>query len=188
MKLGLLALRAALGAVFFAHGMQKLLGWFGGHGLEATANAFDSMGMRPGKRTALAAGTAEAGAGVLFATGFLTPLASAASIGVQHQAIRSVHWEKGFFVTEGGFEYNLTLIAAAIALADLGPGPLSLDRALGTERTGTLCALAALAAGFAGPELMRRLAPQEAGQPTAVPGPGADGHRQEAPESVASSG
>ena len=52
MKLGLTALRATLGAVFFAHGVQKLFGWFGGHGLEATAGAFDSMGLRPGKRTA----------------------------------------------------------------------------------------------------------------------------------------
>ena len=186
MKLGLIALRAALGAVFFAHGAQKLFGWFGGYGLEATANAFDSMGLKPGKRSALVAGVSETGAGVLFATGFLTPVASAASIAVQNEAIRTVHWEKGFFVTEGGFEFNLTLIAAALALADTGPGPLSLDRVLGTERSGTLWALAALGAGLAGPRLVERLAPA-ATPPTPAPAPRTDGHQQEAQETVGSS-
>ena len=185
MKLGLIALRAALGAVFFAHGAQKLFGWFGGHGLEATANAFDSIGLKPGKRSALVAGLSETGAGVLFATGFLTPVASAASIAVQNEAIRTVHWEKGFFVTEGGFEFNLTLIAAAIALADIGPGPVSLDRALGTERSGTLWALAALGVGLAGPRLLERMVP--ASRPTPAPVPQTDGHPQAAPETVGSS-
>ena len=185
MKLGLTALRAAVGAVFLAHGAQKLFGWFGGHGLEATANAFDSMGLKPGKRSALVAGASETGAGVLFATGFLTPLASATSIAVQNEAIRTVHWEKGFFVMEGGFEFNLTLIAAALALADTGPGPWSLDRALGTERSGTLWTLAALGAGLAGPRLLDRMMP--ASPPTPAPAPQTDGHPEAAPETVGSS-
>ena len=166
MKLGFTAFRVAVGAVFFAHGTQKLFGWFGGSGLAGTARAFDSMGMRPGKRTALIAGASEAGGGALLATGFLTPLGSAATIGVMHQAIRTVHWPKGFFATQGGYEYNLTLIAAALALAEVGPGPLSLDRVLGTERKGTLAALAALGAGLAGPRLLERFAPEpEASEP-----------------------
>jgi putative oxidoreductase len=187
MKLGLIALRAALGAVFFAHGAQKLFGWFGGYGLEATANAFDSMGLKPGKRNALASGVSEVGGGALLATGFLTPLAAAAMIGVQSQAIRTVHWDKGFFAADGGFEFNLTLIAATFALADVGPGPLSLDRALGTERSGTLWALAALGVGLAGPRMMQRLAPPEASPPTPAPAPQTDGRPQEAQESVGSS-
>jgi putative oxidoreductase len=186
MKLGPTVLRATLGAVFFAHGVQKLFGWFGGYGLEATANAFDSMGLKPGKRSALVAGISETGAGVLFATGFLTPVASAASIAVQNEAIRTVHWDKGFFATAGGFEFNLTLIAAAIALADTGPGPWSLDRALGTERSGTLWALAALGAGLAGPRLVERLAPQ-AEPPAPAPAPQGDGLAQGTPEAVTSS-
>jgi putative oxidoreductase len=52
MKLGITIFRATLGAVFFAHGAQKLFGWFGGHGLEATGNAFHSIGLRPGRRNA----------------------------------------------------------------------------------------------------------------------------------------
>ena len=165
MKLGITVLRATIGGIFFAHGAQKLFGWFGGHGLEATGQAFDSMGMKPGKRNALLAGAAEAGGGTLIATGFLTPLGSAAVIGVMDQAVRSVHKEKGFFVTEGGYEYNLALAAAAVVIADLGPGPLSLDRALGSERSGPLWALAALGAGLAGPRLLERLAPAEEDAP-----------------------
>ena len=123
MKLGITLLRATVGGIFFAHGAQKLFGWFGGHGLEATGQAFDSMGMKPGRRNALLAGAAEAGGGALIATGLLTPLGSAAVIGVMDQAVRSVHKEKGFFVTEGGYEYNLALVVAAVAIADAGSRP-----------------------------------------------------------------
>jgi putative oxidoreductase len=186
MKLGLTIFRVVVGATMFAHGAQKLFGWFGGHGPDATGQAFDAMGLKPGKRTALAAGASEAGGGALLATGFLTPLGSAATIGVMSQAIRTVHWEKGFFNTEGGYEYNLALIASAAALADVGPGPLSLDRALGTERTGSLVALAALGAGLAGPKLLERL---NAGtdQPAAAPAPQTAEPQPAAPETVGSS-
>jgi putative oxidoreductase len=127
MKLGITAMRAAVGAVFFAHGAQKLFGWFGGGGLEGTAKGFDSMGLKPGKRTALVAGVSEAGGGAMLANGFLTPLASAAVIGVMNQAVRTVHLNKGFFASNGGYEFNLVLVASAVALADLGPGDWSLD-------------------------------------------------------------
>ena len=70
------------------------------------------------------------------------------------QAVRTVHLEKGFFVTNGGYEYNLTLVAAALVLADSGPGPCSLDEKLGLRMTGPLWALAALGAGLAGPRLV----------------------------------
>jgi putative oxidoreductase len=159
MKLGLTILRAAVGGAFFAHGAQKLFGWFGGPGLEGMGKGFEQMGLRPGKRNAMIAGASEAGGGAMLATGFLTPLGAAAIIGVMHQAVRTVHWEKGFFNTEGGYEYNLVLTAAAVALADTGPGPWSLDRALGTELSGPFWALAALGAGLAGPRLLEQLAP-----------------------------
>jgi putative oxidoreductase len=186
MKLGLTALRAVLGAVFFTHGTQKLFGWFGGTGVEGTAKGFDAIDLKPGRRNALIAGAAEAGGGTLLGTGFLTPLGSAATIGVMTQAIRSVHWPKGFFVTQGGYEYNLTLIAAAVALADTGPGPISLDRLLGTERSGTRWALAALAAGVAGPQLVQRLAPAPS-PPAPAPAPRTNGRPAAARETVGSS-
>jgi putative oxidoreductase len=171
MKVGLTALRATIGAIFFAHGTQKLFGWFGGHGLDATAQAFDSMGLKPGKRKALLAGGAEAGGGALLGLGLLTPVGSAAVIGVMNEAVRTVHWDKGFFVTNGGFEFNLMLSAAAFALADHGPGPWSLDEKLGIKATGPLVALAALGAGIAGPRLVDAIAPPPPEEHIAPPVP-----------------
>jgi putative oxidoreductase len=171
MKLGITVLRATLGAVFVAHGTQKLFGWFGGHGLEGTAKAFDSIGLRPGKRTALIAGASEAGGGALLGLGLLTPVGAAATIGVMDQAVRAVHLDKGFFVTNGGYEFNLALVASAFLLADTGPGPVSLDAKLGLRMSGPLWALAALGAGLAGPRLVARLAPAE--EPQAQPAPAA---------------
>jgi putative oxidoreductase len=171
MKLGITVFRATIGAVFFAHGTQKLFGWFGGHGLEGTAKAFDSIGLRPGKRTALIAGASEAGGGALLGLGLLTPVGSAVTIGVMDQAVRTVHLEKGFFVTNGGYEFNLALVASVFLLADTGPGPWSLDEKLGLRMSGPLWALAALGAGLAGPRLVARLAAAE--EPQAQPAPAA---------------
>jgi putative oxidoreductase len=165
-------MRAAVGAIFFAHGAQKLFGWFGGGGPEATAQAFDSMGLKPGKRTALVAGASEAAGGAMLGLGFLTPLGAAAVIGVMNQAVRTVHWKNGFFSTNGGYEFNLLLVASALALTDLGPGKPSLDDKLGLDLSGPGWALAALGAGLAGPQLLERLAPApEPEQPAAAPVP-----------------
>jgi putative oxidoreductase len=186
MKLGITTFRAAVGAVFFAHGAQKLFGWFGGPGLEGTAQGFDAMGLRPGKRNALLSGVAEAAGGVMLTLGFLTPLASAATIGVMAQAIESVHKDNGFFSTNGGYEFNLTLMASAFAIADTGPGPVSLDHALGTEKSGPLVALAALAAGLAGPRLINQLlpAPDAASSPSSQPVQGDGQPQEEAPQTA----
>ena len=77
---GLLTLRAGLGGVLMAHGVQKLFGWLGGHGLSGTGAAFEQMGFRPGVPSAVAAGVAEAG-GALIALGLATPAAGAAATG-----------------------------------------------------------------------------------------------------------
>jgi putative oxidoreductase len=150
MKLGRLLLRVTVGGLFVGHGTQKLFGWFGGHGLDATANMFDSIGMRPGNRNAIAAGAAEAGGGAALAAGFATPLAAATLTSVMLTAINRVHLKNGPWVTNGGYEYNAVLIAAVLALAEVGPGELSLDHALGQERSGPGWAVLALALGVAG--------------------------------------
>src|SRR5947207_15586630 len=111
MKLGLAAVRVVVGLLFFGHGAQKLFGWFGGHGLRATAGFFDQIGLKPGRRTALAAGAGEAGGGALLALGFLTPVASASLIGVMTQANRTVHGSKGPWNQGGGWESNPVAIA-----------------------------------------------------------------------------
>ncbi len=168
MKLGLTFLRTVIGVLFFGHGTQKLFGWFGGHGLEGTAGFFESLGLKPGRKHATAAGAAEAGGGALLALGFLTPAAAAAIIGVMSTAVRKVHLKNGPWVSDGGYEYNLALVATLVALADLGPGDVSLDHALGIEVKGPLVALLALAAGIGGAAVMTSGSPQP---DTAAPAP-----------------
>jgi putative oxidoreductase len=150
MKIGRLLLRLTVGGFFFGHGTQKLFGWFGGGGLDATAQGFESLGLRPGRHNAIAAGSAEAGGGALLAAGLATPLAASVLTATMLTAIRTVHFKNGPWVTNGGYEYNVVLIAAVLALAEVGPGPLSLDAALGRERSGSKCVLSTLAAGALG--------------------------------------
>jgi putative oxidoreductase len=150
MKIGRLLLRLVVGGLFVGHGTQKLFGWFGGQGLDATAQGFEQLGMRPGRRNAIAAGGAETGGGALLAVGLATPLASSVLIATMMTAIYRVHAKNGPWATNGGYEYNLVLIAAALALAEVGPGELSLDAALGRERSGSCWALGALGAGALG--------------------------------------
>ncbi len=167
MKIGRFLLRVTIGALFFGHGTQKLKGWFGGHGLDATAGFFEQLGLRPGRRNAIAAGAAEAGGGAALALGLATPFASASVIGAMLTAIQRVHLKNGPWVTNQGYEYNLILIVVAALLAELGPGPISLDHLLGVERSGPGWGLAALAMGGAGAYAVNQLA--QAPPPT---GPG----------------
>jgi putative oxidoreductase len=150
MKIGRLLLRLVVGGLFVGHGTQKLFGWFGGNGLDATAQGFEQLGLRPGRQNAIAAGAAEAGGGALLAVGLATPLAASILIATMLTAIHRVHGPKGPWLTDGGYEYNVVLIAAALALVEGGPGGLSLDGALGRERSGSGWALFALASGVAG--------------------------------------
>jgi putative oxidoreductase len=128
--LGLLLLRLGTGGVLAAHGAQKLLGWFGGPGLEGTGQFFESVGYAPGKQSAVAAGLAEAGGGTLLALGLATPAAGAAAAGAMTGAA-AVHTPNGFFNASGGYEYAAALGLTAAGLAVTGPGRLSLDHALG---------------------------------------------------------
>ncbi|MET9478522.1 DoxX family protein, partial [Streptomyces sp. NPDC002922] len=77
--LGLLVLRVGTGAVLAAHGSQKLFGWFGGGGIEATTAGMEAMGFHPPRHSAVAAGLGEVGSGVLLALGLATPAAGAAA-------------------------------------------------------------------------------------------------------------
>jgi putative oxidoreductase len=156
MGISTLALRATLGPLFVGHGTQKLFGWFGGHGLDATAGGFESMGMRPGKRHAIAGGASEAIGGALLTLGAFTPLGAAMITGVMTTAIRKVHADKGPWVTGGGWEYNAVIIAAMAVLADHGPGPLSVDAKLMPRAKGPALAALAIGAGVAGSYLASR--------------------------------
>jgi putative oxidoreductase len=152
MDIALLVLRVVVGLFFAGHGAQKLFGMFGGHGLAGTGGFFESLGLTPGRRHATAAGAAELAGGVLLVLGLATPLAALLIIAVMTTAILTVHAKNGPWVTDGGFEYNVVLIAAAFCVAGAGPGDISLDDAFGwaPDITGTGWALLVLAVGILG--------------------------------------
>ncbi len=150
MEIGLLLLRVTIGLTLAAHGAQKLFGWFGGYGLDATGQFFEGLGFRPGRRHAFMAGAVEVGGGLLLALGLLTPLGGALAASVMLVAAVTAHLKNGFFATGGGYEYNLVLGVAALALAFTGPGAISIDALLGLPLAGVPWGLAALAVGGAG--------------------------------------
>jgi putative oxidoreductase len=157
MKLGMALLRIVVGALFMGHGLQKLKGWFGGYGLEATGGAFENLGLRPGRVHATAGGTAETAGGALLATGLATPVAASMLTSVMTVAIDKVHKDNGLWNTNNGYEYNLVMMAAVFAIASAGPGPWSLDEKLGIRRSGSGVGLAQLAAGLLGAAAAIRL-------------------------------
>jgi putative oxidoreductase len=151
MELGLLVLRVVVGLLFVGHGAQKLFGLFGGHGLQGTAGFFEQgLGLRPGKLHATGAGAAEFFGGALLALGLFTPFAAAALIGTMAVAIATVHWSKGVWTTEGGYEYNAVLMAVAFAVTAVGPGNWSLDHQLGFDIQGAGWGIGALVVGLVG--------------------------------------
>ncbi|MDN4594227.1 DoxX family protein [Polycladomyces subterraneus] len=121
-NLGLLIIRLVVGLTFMGHGVQKLFGWFGGHGLKGTAGWMESIGLRPGWWMALLAGLSELIGGALFAAGVGTALGAALIVLTMLVAIFKVHGKNGYWITDGGIEYNVVLIAVAIGVALIGPG------------------------------------------------------------------
>ncbi len=71
--------------------------------------------------------------GLVFALGLVTPFAALAVATTMVVAVGAVHWKNGFFSGKGGYEFNLVLWAASIAVAATGPGRFSLDRAFGWD-------------------------------------------------------
>ncbi|MGH3002645.1 MAG: hypothetical protein ACRDM1_08315, partial [Gaiellaceae bacterium] len=93
---------------------------------------------------------AEVGGGALLAAGLATPLAATTLTSVMLTAIRKVHFKNGLWNGNGGYELNAVLIAALLALVDVGPGEWSLDAVLGSELRGPRWAAATLAAAAVG--------------------------------------
>ncbi|HEU5485554.1 MAG TPA: DoxX family protein [Microlunatus sp.] len=147
--LGLLLLRVGVGGALFAHGSQKLFGWFGGGGREGTAEFLGSAGFEPPKLNATLAGVGEAGSGLLLAVGLGTGPAAAAATATMATA-SSVHAPQGFFNTAGGYELPATYALAATALALTGPGRISLDHATRHVLSGRALTWLAYAAAVGG--------------------------------------
>lgn len=127
--LGLLALRLGVGGISFAHGAQKLFGWYGGYGRKGTGQFFESIGFAGGERDATLAGICEAGGGVLLALGLGTGSAGAALAGNMVVA-SSVHAPK-IFVTDGGLETPALYALVGSVLSLTGPGRYSVDALTG---------------------------------------------------------
>jgi putative oxidoreductase len=169
MKVGRLLLRAAVGGFFVGHGTQKLFGWFGGQGLKATASGFEGMGLKPGRVNAVAAGASETLGGMGIALGYRTPFASSAIVAVMLTAIDRVHLKNGPWAQNGGYEYPVVLAAAAVSLAESGPGILSLDALRGKERSGWLWGIFSLALGVAGAGGLRAITAARAATSDSAP-------------------
>ena len=128
------ALRLCVGAVFFAHGAQKLLGAWGGPGLKGTAALLGNLGLHPTLPLAALLAFTELAGGALLVIGGATLWVSLALLIDMLVATYKVHYPNGFFLnwslTPGrghGIEFNLVLIGALVCLALTGPGALSLD-------------------------------------------------------------
>jgi putative oxidoreductase len=128
-----LPLRVSLGVIFFAHGAQKVLGWFGGYGWTGTMQFFTQTLHIPAPLAMVAILTEFLGGIALF-LGLFTRLAAFLVAGEMVVATLQVHLPNGFFMNWAnapnvghGIEYNLALIGAALALSIAGGGRLSVD-------------------------------------------------------------
>lgn len=131
-----LALRIPIGIVFMAHGAQKLFGWFGGYGLEGTGQWMASIGLGPGMLMAFLAGSGEFFGGLAILLGILTRPAAAVLSITMLVAIFTVHFEHGLFMSNGGYEFGLALLAASVSLMMSGAGKLSIDQIISQRLRG----------------------------------------------------
>lgn len=133
--IALLTVRLGLGIVFFPHGMQKLLGWFGGYGFSGTMGFFTDNLHIPALFAVLAI-LAEGLGSLGLITGLFTRVAAFAITVNMIVAVYMMHWQNGFFMNwfgnqKGeGYEYHLLAIAMGIALMIAGGGKWSADRAI----------------------------------------------------------
>jgi putative oxidoreductase len=149
MDVGLLVLRLWLGFVFFAHGSQKLFGWFGGRGLSGHAAMLEKLGVRPPRFFAVASSAAEFFGGLGTAFGLLAPLAAGGILGSMIVAVVKVHWRHGLWNRNGGIEFPVSLGTLAFVIGLVGPGRYSLDAALGLHLPEPVAALVVLATTLA---------------------------------------
>ena len=145
----LLLVRVLVGLLFVGHGAQKLFGLFGGQGMAPFVESMNKVGAQPAAFWAYFAATGELVAGVLLVLGLLTPFAAAVLIAEMAVAVFDVHWPKGLWSQQGGFEYPLVLGVVAAAIGLTGPGVYSLDNRLPLALPKPWTFLVAAAAGLA---------------------------------------
>jgi putative oxidoreductase len=134
-NVGTTILRLVLGVIFFAHGAQKMLGWFGGYGFTGTMGFFTNAMHIPAPFAFLAI-VAEFFGGLGLILGFLTRIAALGIFSNMIVAIAMVHHQFGFFMNwtgtqKGeGYEYHLLMLAVTVFLMIGGAGAYSVDRLL----------------------------------------------------------
>jgi putative oxidoreductase len=125
-----LFIRLPLGVIFFAHGADKLFGWYGGGGFNATVSLMKNLNIEPASLMAALSGGGELLGGILVFFGLLTPLGAFLIASTMVVAIITVHWQGGLFARDNGFEYPLAVLGAALSLICSGAGSLSVDSIL----------------------------------------------------------
>jgi putative oxidoreductase len=123
----LLVVRIIVGIILMAHGAQKIFGAFGGPGL---SGIMSPQGPGGGGVIGLLVAIGEFFGGLGILVGFLSRFSAAANILIMLGAIVLVHGRKGFFLSDGGFEYNLALIGLLVPILILGPGKIAVSRFL----------------------------------------------------------
>ncbi len=124
--------RLALGTMMFAHGAQKLLGWFGGYGVEGTLGFFSSLGLPVTVGLVVIVGESLAGLGLI--VGFFSRVSAAGTVAIMLGAVAIVHIQFGYFMNWGGqqggegFELHVLALALALLVLVKGAGAVSLDR------------------------------------------------------------
>jgi putative oxidoreductase len=135
----LTVMRLVLGFLFFVHGSQLMLGWFGGYGLSGSMQFFTQKLGIPAPFAFLGIATQFFG-GILLLLGLLSRFGALTIIGNMVVAIAKVHWQFGLFMNwygtqKGeGYEYHLLAIAIGLTIVVRGSGALSLDRLLTRTR------------------------------------------------------
>jgi len=124
--LGILVLRLALGIMFVAHGLQMAFGLFGGSGVKGFSQMLSGLGFAPAILWAYVASYTVLLGGLFVIAGVQTRLAAALLLIFILTAGVSVHLRKGFFLSNGGFEYTFIIAAICLALILLGPGKFNI--------------------------------------------------------------
>ena len=124
--IAILILRLALGFMFAAHGLQKAFGLFGGPGIDGFSEMLSGLGFKPSLFWAYLAAYAELVGGILLAVGFLTRGTASVLLVLILVAAFKVHLNKGFFLSQGGFEYTLIIFSVCLSLILLGPGKFTI--------------------------------------------------------------
>jgi len=170
----LLTVRLVTGGLLAGHGAQKLFGAFGGSGRAGTSAMMEHLNLRPAEYWGAAAGLSEFAGGALTALGLGGALGPIGILSAMTMAGTTVHWGKPIWVSEGGAELPLTNSAVALAVALVGPGRYSVDRALGIRVPRWITGGAALAAvgTIAAAHSMRAQSAEEVQEPVERAAPG----------------